>query len=65
MLLTKLKFVFYRKYTFKGDLKKTIRHFQFHGWPDFGTPKTPLVLDKFLQTVHAKSLPGLIVVHCR
>ncbi|VVC45169.1 Fibronectin type III,Protein-tyrosine phosphatase-like,PTP type protein phosphatase,Tyrosine [Cinara cedri] len=48
----------------KGDLKKTIRHFQFHDWPDFGTPNSPSTLGQFCQVVQSKSPMGLIVVHC-
>ncbi|KAL4108189.1 hypothetical protein QTP88_018430 [Uroleucon formosanum] len=48
----------------KGHLKKTIRHFQFHDWPDFGTPNDPSKLLQFWRVVQAKSPTGLIVVHC-
>ncbi|XP_025205820.1 tyrosine-protein phosphatase 10D isoform X2 [Melanaphis sacchari] len=48
----------------KGHLKKTIRHFQFHDWPDFGTPNDPSILLRFWRVVQAKSPIGLIVVHC-
>ncbi|XP_022183704.1 phosphatidylinositol phosphatase PTPRQ isoform X1 [Myzus persicae] len=48
----------------KGHLKKTIRHFQFHDWPDFGTPNDPSILLQFWRVVQAKSSNGLVVVHC-
>ncbi|XP_025406029.1 tyrosine-protein phosphatase non-receptor type 1-like isoform X2 [Sipha flava] len=48
----------------KGNLKKSIRHFQYHGWPDFGIPKDPSTLMKFCEVVQSKSPEGLIVVHC-
>ncbi|XP_050442897.1 phosphatidylinositol phosphatase PTPRQ-like isoform X3 [Adelges cooleyi] len=48
----------------KGEKKKTIRHFQFHYWPDFGVPNQPSDMVKFCQIVQAKAPAGLIVVHC-
>ncbi|XP_001944639.2 phosphatidylinositol phosphatase PTPRQ isoform X1 [Acyrthosiphon pisum] len=48
----------------KGHVKKTIRHFQFHDWPDFGTPNDPSKLLQFWRVVQAKSPNGLVVVHC-
>ncbi|XP_050536508.1 tyrosine-protein phosphatase 10D-like isoform X3 [Daktulosphaira vitifoliae] len=48
----------------KEDKEKTIRHFQFHNWPDFGVPSEPSVMVKFCQIVQAKAPAGIIVVHC-
>lgn len=50
----------------RGDTVRTIRHFHFTTWPDFGVPEPPQTLVRFVRAfrerVSAEQRP--IVVHC-
>ena len=49
-----------------GDTVRTIRHFHFTTWPDFGVPEPPQTLVRFVRAyrerVTAEQRP--VVVHC-
>ncbi|XP_066299501.1 receptor-type tyrosine-protein phosphatase S-like isoform X3 [Branchiostoma lanceolatum] len=49
-----------------GEECRTILHFHFTTWPDFGVPKSPLGMMKFVRRVKAANPAdsGPIVVHC-
>lgn len=50
----------------RGDTVRTIRHFHFTTWPDFGVPEPPQTLVRFVRAyrerVTAEQRP--VVVHC-
>ncbi|XP_078574737.1 receptor-type tyrosine-protein phosphatase S-like isoform X4 [Branchiostoma floridae x Branchiostoma japonicum] len=50
----------------KGEESRTLLHFHFTTWPDFGVPKSPLGMMKFVRRVKAANPAdsGPIVVHC-
>lgn len=49
-----------------GDQTRQVRHFHFTAWPDFGVPKKPQSLVRFVRTVRTKLFKdgGPILVHC-
>ncbi|XP_019631267.1 PREDICTED: tyrosine-protein phosphatase Lar-like isoform X1 [Branchiostoma belcheri] len=50
----------------RGEESRTLLHFHFTTWPDFGVPKSPLGMMKFVRRVKAANPAnsGPIVVHC-
>ena len=57
----------YVSYSLQGDQTRQVRHFHFTAWPDFGVPKKPQSLVRFVRTVRAKLFKdgGPILTHCR
>ncbi|XP_041352135.1 receptor-type tyrosine-protein phosphatase H-like isoform X5 [Gigantopelta aegis] len=49
-----------------GDTSRQIRHFHYKAWPDFGVPRDPTSLLRFVRTVREKLFreEGPVVVHC-
>ncbi|CAL1528918.1 unnamed protein product, partial [Lymnaea stagnalis] len=49
-----------------GENSKNVRHFYYLVWPDFGVPKNPTSLIRFVRTVREKLIRegGPIVTHC-
>ncbi|XP_059175295.1 tyrosine-protein phosphatase 10D-like [Physella acuta] len=49
-----------------GEQSRNIRHFYYRVWPDFGVPKNPTSLIRFVRTVRDKLIRegGPIVTHC-
>lgn len=49
------------------SLKRTVSQYHFTSWPDFGVPKSPSGILKFLRKIKHSSPTGYgpIVVHCR
>ncbi|XP_035826277.1 tyrosine-protein phosphatase 10D [Aplysia californica] len=49
-----------------GEVSRTVRHFHYRVWPDFGVPKDPTSLIRFVRTVREKLIRegGPIVTHC-
>jgi len=50
----------------RGDTVRTIRHFHFTTWPDFGVPEPPQTLVRFVRAFRERVSPEQrpIVVHC-
>jgi len=50
----------------RGDTVRTIRHFHFTTWPDFGVPDPPQTLVRFVRAFRDRVSPEQrpIVVHC-
>jgi len=50
----------------RGDTVRTIRHFHFTTWPDFGVPEPPQILVRFVRSFRDRVSPEQrpIVVHC-
>ena len=50
----------------RGDTVRTIRHFHFTTWPDFGVPEPPQILVRFVRAFRERVSPEQrpIVVHC-
>ncbi|XP_071115276.1 tyrosine-protein phosphatase 10D-like isoform X2 [Haliotis cracherodii] len=49
-----------------GEQARQIRHFHYKAWPDFGVPKDPTSLLRFVRTVREKMFRdgGPIITHC-
>ncbi|XP_067674274.1 tyrosine-protein phosphatase 10D-like isoform X2 [Haliotis asinina] len=49
-----------------GEQARQIRHFHYKAWPDFGVPKDPTSLIRFVRTVREKMFRdgGPIITHC-
>ena len=56
-------------YSPQSGLKRMVRHFQFHDWPEVGVPGSPLVLMEFIREIQklyiTLNTKAPIVVHCR
>lgn len=50
----------------RGDTVRTIRHFHFTTWPDFGVPEPPQTLVRFVRAYRERVTPEQrpVVVHC-
>ena len=50
----------------RGDTVRTIRHFHFTTWPDFGVPEPPQTLVRFVRAFRERVTPEQrpVVVHC-
>lgn len=51
----------------RGDVTRTVRHFHFTTWPDFGVPEPPSTLVKFVKAFREKVYPSNnhpIIAHC-
>ncbi|BFZ09573.1 hypothetical protein BsWGS_12611 [Bradybaena similaris] len=49
-----------------GDESRTVRHFHYQVWPDFGVPRNPSTLIQCVRMVRENLVqaPGPIIVHC-
>jgi len=51
----------------RGDVNRTIKHFYFTSWPDFGVPEPPSLLTRFVRTFRERVPPDSnrpITTHC-
>lgn len=50
----------------RGDTVRTIKHFHFTTWPDFGVPEPPQTLVRFVRAFRERISPEMrpLVVHC-
>lgn len=50
----------------RGDTVRTIKHFHFTTWPDFGVPEPPQTLVRFVRAYRERISPEMrpVVVHC-
>lgn len=49
------------------SMTRNLTQYHFTSWPDFGVPKTPSGMLKFIRRIKHDSPPGFgsLVVHCR